>query len=112
MDSNSTKIIFKFRYKHDLTVVHALNLIDYESLSVSYDIDDRVNSVSASGQLFTHVLHNFQLTDTDMSFEILKNKMVVRNYDTSKSFWGNLLMLGCFKNNVGVFRILVYLWLF
>lgn len=84
METDSSKIIFKFRYKHDLTVVHVLNLIDYESLSVSYDINDRVNSISASRQLFTHVLHNFQLTDTDMSFEIMKNKMVVRNYDTSK----------------------------
>lgn len=67
-----------------MTIVHALNLTDYEMISVNCNNDSAQNLIRASGSLFQQVLSNFQMCDDDMSLEFNDNKVVVKNYDTSK----------------------------
>lgn len=80
-DNDPTKIIFKLKYKKDITVVHSLNLIDMEFISVPYDKDKMPNQINATGTFFGQVLTNFQNSDEDMSFEVRNNKITIRNYD-------------------------------
>lgn len=84
--------MFKLRYKHDINVVHQLNLIDLETLSISYNNANTFSTIMGLGSSFIRILSNFQISDMEISAEILKDKTIIRNYDASNSckFFGNL----------------------
>lgn len=57
-----------------------------EYISVEYDKDKMPNKVNTAGSFYGQVLTNFQLSDEDMSLEITKSKVTVRNYDVGNVF--------------------------
>lgn len=79
----ATKMNFKVKYKDEVTVVHSLNLIDYEPISILFNKDMTTSCITASGDFFTNILSNFQMADEDTSLEISNAKVIIRNYDLS-----------------------------
>lgn len=82
LEHEATKLIFKFQYKQDMTVMRSLNLIDMECLQVVYSSEECPVELNASAQLVSQLLANFQMSDTDLTIEILRNKAVLKNYDS------------------------------
>lgn len=81
LEKDATKIIFKLKYKNDIMMVHALNLVDYKSMTVKHSKDLTKGILSATGQFFMQILSNFQNSDSEISVEVSNNNVVLRNYD-------------------------------
>ncbi|KAF2904849.1 hypothetical protein ILUMI_01320 [Ignelater luminosus] len=85
--NDDNKIIFKFKYKHDVVVVRSLFLNDGQIVNINYNTLTS-NQVSANAHLFSQVLTNFQAGDDDIGIEVYANKALMRNYiagDINKS---------------------------
>lgn len=80
---NDNKIVFKFKYRHDVVVVRSLYLNDGQIVNINYNILTS-NQISANAHLFSQVLTNFQLGDDDMGIEVYTNKALMRNYIAGK----------------------------
>ncbi|KAK4878584.1 hypothetical protein RN001_011090 [Aquatica leii] len=85
LKQSDSKIIFKFRYKHDVSVVRSLYLNDGDIIDVVYDRTKVVNYIGASAEVFAQVLMNFQMSDEDMSIEVTSEKALIRNYIAGES---------------------------
>lgn len=83
MKPDASNITIKFRYKHQTNVLHQLNLIDYQTIAISYNDTNTSNQIVAPGHLFVKILSNFLPNDSEISLEIAKDKATIRNYDAS-----------------------------
>ncbi|KAF5307429.1 hypothetical protein FQR65_LT06943 [Abscondita terminalis] len=80
LEHNASKIIFRFGYKHDVTVVRSLYLSDGHMVNIIYNKENSINHIGGSAQIFSQVLANFQMHDEDMSMEVTPQKALIRNY--------------------------------
>ncbi|KAF5291599.1 hypothetical protein FQA39_LY14321, partial [Lamprigera yunnana] len=85
LEQNATKILFRFNYKNDVTIVKTLYLSDGHFEDIVYHKERCENHIGASAQMFAQVLTNFQAYDVDISLEIMPQKMLVRNYASGES---------------------------
>lgn len=85
LQQNATKILFKFRYKHDVSKTQSLWLLDGESVQIVYNNPVVPNVMTAPASLYTQTLSNFQLSDEEVSFEVNSQKMILRNYIEGES---------------------------
>ncbi|KAI4454433.1 dna repair protein rad9 [Holotrichia oblita] len=88
-ENDPTRILLKLKYKQDIIVNHSIRLIDMEYISVAYDKDKMPNKINTAGSFYGQILTNFQLSDEDMSLEIKRNKVTIRNYDVASDNVGN-----------------------
>ncbi|KAB0791934.1 hypothetical protein PPYR_03734 [Photinus pyralis] len=82
LEEDPVKIVFRFKYKHDVMVVRALFLSDGEAVNIVYNKDNNTSYLGATAQLFGQVLCNFQLHDDDMSLDVTSQRALIRNYIT------------------------------
>lgn len=82
LEEDPVKIVFRFKYKHDVMVVRALYLSDGEAVNIVYNKDNNNSYMGATAQLFGQVLSNFQLHDDDMSLDVTSQRALIRNYIT------------------------------
>ncbi|CAH1155500.1 unnamed protein product [Phaedon cochleariae] len=77
----SDVIVFKMKYKcDDIIMVHKLRLMEAESLSIGIRTDLGSNNIVSSSAFYNNLLNTFSSSDDEITFEILKDKVVVRNY--------------------------------
>ncbi|XP_018561693.1 cell cycle checkpoint control protein RAD9A [Anoplophora glabripennis] len=80
-ESDSDVIIFKMKFKcDDILMTHRLRLMETESLSIEFKPDAGSNNILGSSSFFNQLLTMFSNTDDEITFEISKEKVVVRNY--------------------------------
>lgn len=75
-------ILFKFRYNHEINVIHEVNIIDFQSILISYKDTNMMNTVSGPGYLFTKILSDLHPNDAEINVQYSTNNAIIRNYDT------------------------------
>lgn len=81
LQSNSTKICFKFRYKHDINKTQTIWLLNDECLQIAFTNPVVPNILTAPASFYAQALQNFQTSDDEISLEIVsQNKIILRNY--------------------------------
>lgn len=77
---DADNLILKFRYKYDIIKTHIINLLDGEMIQKLQLPTGYPNSFSSTSSTFHHALQNFQITDSEISFEVNPFKLIIRNY--------------------------------
>lgn len=91
---DASNIVFKFRYKHEINVVHQLSLIDFQTISISYKDTNMRSTIIGAGHLFMKILSDLQPNDSEINIQYSKDNAVIRNYDT-----GNFRIFAKIMNN-------------
>lgn len=69
------------KYKcDDIVMVHKHRLMEDETLSIGINLDKGANKMGASSSFFVHLLTMFNTSDNEVTLEISKDKIVVKNY--------------------------------
>lgn len=86
-ENDSDVIIFKMKFKcDDIVMIHKLKLMDGESLSIPIKPDAGCNNLLATSSFFNQLLLMFSNSDDEITLEISKEKVVVRNYIVGKTY--------------------------
>ncbi|XP_060532810.1 cell cycle checkpoint control protein RAD9A-like [Cylas formicarius] len=79
--NNSDLMVFKMKYKcDDIVLVHKLTLMEPEIFQLKKKTDSSNNSVCAPSSFYNQLLAMFSSSDDDITLEVNKNKVIVRNY--------------------------------
>ncbi|KAF7284704.1 hypothetical protein GWI33_021717 [Rhynchophorus ferrugineus] len=80
-DSCSDVIKFKIKYKcDDIIMSHVLCLMNPETLTIKNSSQFGNNNICATSSFYNNLLTLFSNSDDDITLEIAKNKVLVRNY--------------------------------
>ncbi|KAK9886490.1 hypothetical protein WA026_016771 [Henosepilachna vigintioctopunctata] len=74
-------IVFKMKYKFDqIVMIHKLRLMDLETLSIGIASSSGNNNLCASSSLLNQILSMFNLTDGEITLDIMSSRLIARNY--------------------------------
>ncbi|XP_044764160.1 cell cycle checkpoint control protein RAD9A-like [Coccinella septempunctata] len=80
-EKESDFILLKMKYKYDqIMMIHKLRLMDSETLSVGITPNSGVNNLCGNSSLFTQILSMFNLSDSEITLEIMNSRLVARNF--------------------------------
>lgn len=80
-ETESDFVILKMKYKYDqIMMIHKLRLMDSEKLSIGITPNSGMNNLYGSSTLFNQLLMMFNLSDNEITLEIMNSRLVARNY--------------------------------
>lgn len=79
-EAGSANVTIKMKYKQDVTMTHVVKLIECKHANLTMP-DDHTNQLNGSSGFYNQILVMFQHNDEDISWDVTKNKAVVRNYN-------------------------------
>lgn len=79
-EAESTNVTIKMKYKQDVTMTHVVKLIECKHTNLTLP-EDQTNQLNAPSNFYNQILVMFQHNDEDVSWDVTKNKAVVRNYN-------------------------------
>ncbi|XP_023018781.1 cell cycle checkpoint control protein Rad9 [Leptinotarsa decemlineata] len=80
-ENNNDLIIVKMKYKcDDIVMIHKLRLMEAESLTIGVCSDLGSSNVITTSSLYSQLLNTFSTSDDEITLEISRDKVLVRNY--------------------------------
>ncbi|KAJ8679885.1 hypothetical protein QAD02_015672 [Eretmocerus hayati] len=83
--ANADTLCLIIKYKNGISKTHLLSIIDDEVVKANYKKDGTRNHLKVQPRVMTDVIQNFQQNLLEITIEIQKEKVLIRNYidDTS-----------------------------
>ncbi|XP_011506336.1 PREDICTED: cell cycle checkpoint control protein RAD9A [Ceratosolen solmsi marchali] len=80
LDANSTNLCFILKYKNNIIKTHLLPILDCETIRANYKKEGTVNHLCIQPRVLNDVVQNFQQNLLEITIEVLKDKILLRNY--------------------------------
>ncbi|XP_058806198.1 cell cycle checkpoint control protein RAD9B isoform X2 [Phymastichus coffea] len=80
LQPNAEKLKIVLKYKNNVMKTHLLTIIDSETIKANYKKDGTANQVCIQPKVLNDVVQNFQQNLIEITFEVQKDKALIRSY--------------------------------
>ncbi|XP_049839507.1 cell cycle checkpoint control protein RAD9A [Schistocerca gregaria] len=81
LERDGTKLIFELRCRHNVVKTHYMPILECETLQAVYPVDDVPNKLLLEAKILADAVHNFQLTQEEISLSVTSGKALLKSYN-------------------------------